>query len=207
MSGKLKRRAIYNPAAATKEPAATVHDRKSTDITIGAEGHVAKMVIDDPLGLNPGDKIEVLRHLRADPIAQMHARKHIDDAQYEAGRSFQRDWEKAERGPRAIDPFKEYVDGGLAAEPVTDGQLAAVDRLNRAEAQVRADHGAKGVAIVHEVLVHGLSMGQVARRRGLDGDRWRDFFGKLFRECLETLAVAYGHSNLAKVVSDVSSGT
>ena len=31
-------------------------------------------------------------------------RRQIDEAQYRAGRVFQRDWEIAERGARAIDP-------------------------------------------------------------------------------------------------------
>src|SRR5207244_13558699 len=59
------------------------------------------------------------------------------------------DWEKAERGPRAIDPTRERVDGGQAREPITEGQRRAVVRLNRIEHELGAD----GTALIHEVLI------------------------------------------------------
>ena len=75
---------------------------------------VVTVEVDDPLALEPGDKIVALRSIRNDPLGRLHSHRQIDEAQYQGGRAFQNDWEKAERGPRAVDPTREYVDGGQA---------------------------------------------------------------------------------------------
>jgi hypothetical protein len=167
-------------------PAITVHDRRSTDLLRNAQ--VASIEIDDPMGLGPGDKITTVRSLRDDPLARLHDRGFIDEAQYQGGRSFQNDFETAERGPQAIDPSKEYVDGGKLPEPITERQRRAVMRLNGAERQLGAD----GSALTHDVLIKGLTLEAVAQSRGLVGERWRKYFGTRFRECLDRLAVVYG---------------
>ena len=113
-----------------------------------------------------------LRSIRNDPLGRMHSHRHIDEAQYQGGRAFQNDWEKAERGPRAVDPTREYVDGGQAREPITEGQRKAVLRLNRAERELGAD----GSALVHEVLILGMTMEQIGQRRGLRTQRWNRLF-------------------------------
>ena len=163
-----------------------VHDRRAQDLPRNAE--VATVEIDNPLGLEPGEKIVAIRSIRNDPLARLHSHRQIDEAQYRGGRAFQDDWEKAERGPRAVDPIREYVDGGQARVPITERQRRAVLRLNRIEHELGAD----GVVLVHEVLVLGLSMEQVGQRRGLRGQRWMDYFSKRFRECLDRLAQIYG---------------
>ena len=175
---RAKRRKPYDPAKA--------HDRRSRDLPRNAE--VASVEVDDPLGLDPGDKIVTLRSLRNDPLARLHSRRQIDEAQYQGGRAFQNDWEKAERGPQAVDPSREYVDGGQFREPITEGQRKAVLRLNRIERELGAD----GSALVHEVLILGMTMEQIGQRRGLGGQRWMDYFAKRLRECLDRLALAYG---------------
>ncbi|WP_213769936.1 hypothetical protein [Bradyrhizobium sp. dw_78] len=175
---RAKRYKPYNPAKA--------HDRRSRDLPRNAE--VASVEVDDPLGLEPGDKIVALRSLRNDPLGKLHARRQIDEAQYQGGRSFQNDWERAERGPQAVDPSREYVDGGQFREPITEGQRKAVLRLNRTERELGAD----GSALVHEVLILGLTMEQISRQRGLSGQRWLDYFARRFRECLDRLALIYG---------------
>lgn len=166
-----------------------VHDRKAQDLPRNAE--VATVEIDDPLALEPGEKIVAIRSIRNDPLARLHSHHQIDEAQYRGGRAFQDDWEKAERGPRAVDPTREYVDGGQAREPITERQRRAVLRLNR----VGHELGADGVMLVHEVLVLGLTMEQVRQRRGLRGQRWMDYFSKRLRECLDRLALIYGFAN------------
>src|SRR5829696_8614005 len=123
---KAKRRKPYNPAKA--------HDRRSCDLLRNAE--VAIVEVDNPLALEPGEKIVALRSIRNDPLARLHSHRQIDEAQYQAGRAFQSDWEKAERGPRAVDPTREYVDGGQSREPITEGQRKAVLRSNRAEREL-----------------------------------------------------------------------
>ncbi len=175
---RARRNKPYNPARS--------HDRQSRDLPGNAE--VAVVEVDDPLGLEPGDKIVTLRSIRNDPLARLQTHRQVDEAQYLGGRSFQSDWEKAERGPQAVDPAREYVDGGQFREPITEGQRRAVLRLNRVERELGAD----GSALVHEVLILGMTMEQIAQRRGLRGQRWLDYFSRRFRECLDRLALIYG---------------
>ena len=175
---RAKRKKPYDPAR--------VHDRRSQDLPLNAE--VAAVEVDDPLALEPGERIIALRSIRNDPLGRMHSHRHIDEAQYQGGRAFQNDWEKAERGPRAVDPTREYVDGGQGREPITEGQRKAVLRLNRAQRELGAD----GSALVHEVLILGMTMEQIGQRRGLRTQRWNDYFARRFRECLDRLALMYG---------------
>ena len=175
---RAKRRKPYDPAK--------VHDRRSRDLLRNAD--VAAVEVDDPLGLEPGDKIVTLRSLRNDPLGRLHSHRQIDEAQYQGGRAFQNDWEKAERGPQAVDPSREYVDGGQSREPITEGQRKAVLRLNRVERELGAD----GSALVHEVLITGMTMEQISQQRGVSGQRWQDYLARRLRECLDRLALVYG---------------
>jgi hypothetical protein len=175
---RAKRKKPYDPS--------TAHDRRSHDLLRNAE--VAAVEVDNPLALEPGEKIVALRSIRNDPLARLHTHHQIDEAQYQGGRAFQNDWERAERGPRAVDPTREYVDGGQMREPITEGQRKAVLRLNRAERELGAD----GSALVHDVLVHGLTMAQIGEKRGLRTQRWKDYFARRFCECLDRLAQIYG---------------
>ena len=175
---RAKRNKPYNPAL--------THDRRSRDLLRNAD--VATVEVDNPLALESGEKIVVLRSIRDDPLGRLHARRQIDEAQYQGGRAFQNDWERAERGPRAVDPTREYVDGGQMREPITEGQRKAVLRLNRAERELGAD----GSALVHDILLHGLSTEQVGQRRGLRSQRWNDYFARRLQECLDRLALIYG---------------
>src|SRR5947208_17183650 len=160
-----------------------LHDRRSKDLPRNAE--VAAVEVDDPLALEPGEKIVTLRSLRNDPLGRLHSHHQIDEAQYQGGRAFQDDWEQAERGPQAVDPTREYVDGGRSREPITERQRKAVLRLNRAERELGAD----GSALVHDVLVQGLTMEQIGQRRGLWTKRRRHYLPKQLRERLDRTAI------------------
>lgn len=174
---RTKRRQPYDP----NKP---IHDRRTTDLLRNAQ--VAPIEIDDPLEL--GGKLIVMRSTREDPLADLHARGQIDEAQYQSGRAFQSDFETAERGPRAIDPSKEAVDGGLMPEPITEAQRKAARKL----AAVYRALGQDGAALAHDVLVHNKTRGQIAASRGLVGRRWEDYYSLRFRECLDRMAVVYG---------------
>jgi hypothetical protein len=165
---------------------AKLHDRRAHELPLNAE--VASVEVDDPYALRPGDKIVALRSVRSDPLGRLHSHRQIDEAQYQGGRAFQNDWERAERGPQAVDPTREYVDGARIREPITEAQRQAVLRLNRCERELGAD----GAALVHDVLVRGMSMEQVGQRRGLKSQRWNDYFARRFKECLDRLALIYG---------------
>ncbi len=171
---------------------AKIHDRRSRDLPRNAE--VAAVEVDDPLALEPGEKIVTLRSIRNDPLGRLHSHRQIDEAQYQGGRAFQHDWERAERGPQAVDPSREYVDGVQNREPITEGQRRAVLRLNRAERELGAD----GSALVHDVLIRGMTMEQIGQRRGLLTQRWKDYFSRRFCECLDRLALIYGFATKRK---------
>ncbi len=55
-----------------------VHDRRSQDLPRNAE--VAAVEVDDPLALEPGEKIVTLRSIRNDPLGRMHSHRHLDEA-------------------------------------------------------------------------------------------------------------------------------
>jgi hypothetical protein len=175
---RIKRKRPHDPAK--------VHDRRSRDLLRNAQ--VAAVEVDDPMGLEPGDKIVTLRSIRNDPLGRLHSHRQIDEAQYQGGRAFQDDWEKAERGPQAVDPGREHVDGGQTREPITERQRRAVLRLNRVERELGAD----GSALAHEVLISGMTVQQIAQRRGLSSQRWIDYFARRLQECLDRLALIYG---------------
>jgi hypothetical protein len=142
--------------------------------------------VDDPYEV--GGKIIVMRSTRDDPLADLHARHMIDEAQYHAGREFQRHFEAVESGARAIDFTKEAVDGGRNYEGITDSRMQSSDMLKVSYARL----GLNGQVIVHEVLVHNMTRKQMAESRGLVGKRWEEYMGMRFRECLDTLAIVYG---------------
>lgn len=129
-----------------------------------------------------------MRSTRDDPLGGMHSRRTIDEAQYQGGLAFQRDFEAAERGPRAVDPSKEFVDGGLAPEPITESQRRAARKL----AEVYRELGPDGSALVHDVLIHRQNYRQIALARGFSGERWEKFFGMSVHLHLHTLAFVYG---------------
>jgi len=153
---------------------------------VNRNADVGAIEVEDPY--EAGGKIVTLRNLRDDPLGRLHDRHQIDEAQYMAGREFQADWERAEKGPQAIDPSKEAVDGGTMPDPIDEGQTKALVRINGVLRQLGAD----GSAIVHDVLVHGLTMEKIANKRELGGKTWVEYFGKRFRECLDSMAVYYG---------------
>lgn len=159
----------------------TIHDRRSTDFRIGRE--YATLEIDDPY--DPGSKIIVTRQTRSDPLGRLHAHHQIDDCQYHAGRAYQRDWEVAERGARAIDPSKEFVDGGLFPEPLTDSQVAARKRL----VQVRSILGRKAAYVVDLVVICGQTINAIVP---VERQIYRRQFAHLLRNGLDELAIEYG---------------
>lgn len=183
---KLKRRNKRSAQRGTAK-AAPVHDRRATGVSAWAE--TAAVEVDDPYATRPNEKITVLRQLRSDPLARLHSHRQIDEAQYRAGRAFQRDWEAAERGARAIDPTRERVDGGGSGEPLSERQARARKRLIALESVLgRTMH-----RVAHAVLVDGMSMEVLAQRLfNRQGEVSAKYYGRLFRDALDVLAVEYG---------------
>lgn len=159
---------------------------------LGRGALVAPAVVEDPHALAPGEKIVVLRSLRDDPLAALHSNKQIDEAQYKAGRTWQRAYEQAEVGGlRSVDLSRDFVDGfGSSRDNVGAGQSRALASL----ARVSAALGLEGEAIVRDVLGARMTFAVAAAKRGLTSEAERKYIGRRFRECLETLAVIYGYA-------------
>lgn len=165
----------------------TVHDRRTQDLLRNA--WVTAVEIDDPLALEPGDKIIAFRSNRCDPLGKLHAHKQIDDAQYQGGRAYQTDWERAEVGSiRAIDPSKEAVDGGRLPEAITDEQIRATNKLIAIEATL----GLRMREVAQAVLIRGLSAELVALENHRHGRRWIEYYATMLQDILHSLAFEYG---------------
>ena len=165
----------------------SVHDRRAKDLTLAGRYIVDE--VPDPYAEKPGDKVAVMRQVKGDPLGRLKAHHQIDEAQYQAGRCYQRDWEIAERGARAIDPTREAVDGGRLPEPLTDRQAKARKRLVRIHKLL----GIKNIGVTRGVLIDGKNLELIAlelfNRHGQNASR---HCGRLFRDALDVLAVEYG---------------
>ena len=112
-----------------------------------------------------------------DPLANLRARNRIDEAQYRAGREFQRIYEIAD---------KRREGNGLA-----DDQTKAWQALTACYRALGQD----GSAIVCDALVRGMSAKEIAASRGLTGVTWERFVRMRLAECLSTLAELYGFAH------------
>lgn len=193
---KLKKASVTLAVSATGAP----YDRRSTDLTINAQ--VGPVIVDDPY--EAGAKVVAFRNLRDDPLAAMHNAKQVDEAQFIAGRHWQRAYELAEiGGVRAIDPTRECVDGGqIAQATITDAQIKAFGDLAKAITAL----GMEGEALIRDVLGEHRTIAQAADRRGYSSDLERKYLGRRFRECLDTLAVVFGYAVATRLSTTYSAG-
>jgi hypothetical protein len=147
---------------------------------------VAPIEVDDPI--EAGATLIVMRSTRNDPLAGLHARKSIDEAQYQGGRAFQDDFERIEGGAKAVDPSQPYVDCSRVPRGISAAFSAALVRLNAAHGALGQD----GSALMHDLLIRGWTYRQIATARGYDGERWEKFFGMLAQQHLHKLSYVYG---------------
>jgi hypothetical protein len=177
---RAKRRQPYDPNK--------VHDRKATDLLRNAL--VAPVEIDDPFALEAGEKIVVMTSVR-DMLPALRARRAIDEAQYYAGREFERFFYQTNSGLKAINLENPYVDCSFVPVTVTDAHCDAVEELKRADRAL----GLEGSTLIRNVLIHGMSFIQIAALRGMTSEVEVKYIGKRFRECLDTLARHFGFAN------------
>lgn len=183
MASRRKLRKITMPSRAAAE---RVYERMSKDLPINAK--VAPIIVKD----EAGDNILVFRSLRDDPVAAMHDRGRIDQAQYAAARHWQECYERVEiGGARAIDTTKEAVDGGMIPEPFTESQRRAARDLARAGRAL----GQEGESIIRDILGAKNTLLLAATRRGLSSETELAYFGKRFLESLEVLVLEFGYAN------------
>lgn len=183
----LARKKRLKAAPAAVRAAAGAYDLRPLYVG-GQPDHSGPVDIPDPL--DGRGRVVVFRALRDDPLGRMQDRGQIDPAQYAAGRCWQRAYELAEvGGARAIDPTREAVDGGqIAAATISDAQAEAFRVLARGGRAV----GMLGESVLRDVLGRRMFPTDVARARGYASQRSVDYYARLFRECLDTLAEVYG---------------
>jgi hypothetical protein len=152
-------------------------------------GDTATRLVADPYSTT-GGKIAVTASLRDDPLGKLYARRQIDDAQYRVGLMLTEFFELAEIGSiQAVDPSKEPVDGrGALVETTTESQRRASRRL----AHVREILGQVGYELCRPVCAEGKQMDEIAARVASVTETTIKYWGKRFRECLQTLAVGLG---------------
>jgi hypothetical protein len=162
-----------------------VYDRRATDLTLNAV--VAPLEIIDPFGA----KVVVLASLLGDVLRDLRVRYLIDEAQFTAGRQWQRHWEACELGIKGMDTTKEPVDGGgVSADIVTECSRRA---------RLRIVHCAKVLgrerdSLVVDILGRGMLIKTAASARGIHTERGRQKVGQSFRECLEILAREFNYA-------------
>lgn len=110
--------------------------KRSKKITLAGHGYDGKFeegerVIPDPL--EAGQRYTARVNVRESAIAHMASRGRINTAQEAAGERFRKLWEQAGIGNnRAMDPAKEFVDGGTLGDPLSDELVKASLELAKA---------------------------------------------------------------------------
>lgn len=157
------------------------------------QARLVAVEVDDPY--ERGAKIIAFKNEKADPLERLRQQKDIDEAQYQAGKAYERDLELAEIGNvKAIDPTKEAVDGGRLPESLSEAQRKALVRLNESSRIM----GMFGENVVRGVLQSNVTPAQLAIARGFATRREQLQYGWVFRRALEELAVFYGYAGRAR---------
>ena len=148
-------------------------------------------------------RIRAVRTLRDDPLGQMHDRRQINEAQYQAGREWQRNYERArigyiqgpatqrEAGTEAL-RYAEPVWGSRKLPAgVTDAQMAAYDKLKAWKAALGSD----GYWLIHTVLANKRSLREAANMKHVYvNEATLKYVGRRFRESLDCLARVMGYA-------------
>jgi hypothetical protein len=127
------------------------------------------------------------RTSRADLLAGLHVRRQIGDAEFQAGRQYQRLAEQASRGVQSgrLEPRVQYgrVDG------VPDAVLIAARKLRSIDGRIVLAFGTIGIVVLPATLIEGLGPKRVALRFGDVTERGVDWYARLLREVLTELSV------------------
>lgn len=113
--------------------------------------------VDDPY--EKGAKLRVVRNVKEHPISMLHHLNRLDDAQRFAAMEFCKRFEQAGIGQqRAIDYSRVRVDGGMAAEPLSERVQESVEWLNQCSRYV----GSRAWPILISVAGEGRGLNEVA---------------------------------------------
>lgn len=155
----------------------------------GSEGMVeyGERVISDPL--EAGQRYSAIVNVRESSIDHMASRGRINTAQSEAGQRFRRLWEKAAVGRnQAMDPSKEFVDGGGITDPISDSLVKAAAEL----AKILRVAGPVGSQLLIAIVGEGRRIEETAKgwsRAGgaVKGDRAEGYITGRMIEALDDL--------------------
>lgn len=113
-----------------------------------------------------------------DPLAAHFARGRLSEAQYRAGREFQRLYQLADkRRPEQ-----------------TDGLDESQTKAWRALTACYRELGQDGSAVINAALIDGASAKEIAASRGCKGADWERFYRRRLAEALDCLVAVYGFS-------------
>lgn len=135
-------------------------NKRKPYLSHGSEGLVefGERKVDDPL--EPGRHISAVVNVRESSIDHMASRGRINTSQSAAGQRFRQLWELAAVGrQQAMDPGKEFVDGGAAVDPISDDLVKAAAEL----ARVLAATGPVGSKLLIAIVGEGKRIEDVAR--------------------------------------------
>ena len=111
-----------------------------------------------PISRSNVRKTQVAVNLKESALVALFNRKLIDEGQAEAGEQFRRLWETmGGKGAGAMDYSKTPVDGGVAAQTVTERQIDAGRKL--ADAQTHL--GVRGYSLVSKVCGEGFQISEL----------------------------------------------
>jgi hypothetical protein len=161
----------------------------------GSEGavEIGHRVVEDPY--DPDNLITVPANLRHDPLLRMFSRREIDNAQLLAGESLRKAHEAASHhGVKAIDPFRDVVDGGRPSIGIPEAALHAAGRLREAQLLL----GWQAYRLVVSVACDGLNGSTIAEATSARLDR--NVVQFQLRSSLEQLAVLWGFAQDPKRV-------
>jgi hypothetical protein len=164
-------------------------DRRVTDADKPINAETEDRRVADPYSRD-GAHIVVTATLRDDPLSRLHKRHQIDAAQNAAGAFLQQMFELLGSATvKAMDFTKPPVDGsGHDVMPITEAQRRAASHIAFANRVL----GTAGFQLTREVLAERKFIERIARERHLTTKTQIEYLGRRFRECLETLAGAFG---------------
>lgn len=134
------------------------------------------------------------RRLRDDPLARLHSHRQIDEAQYQAGRRYQHDFEAAQISIAAINPAREPVDGGAMTDPINDRRLRALKSIAAADARL----GVRATRLMQMFLLHRHTIRMIACAFGVSSRSHVEHIGWEIHRALDELAWHYGFATEKK---------
>jgi len=171
--------------------------RKPKPVTLpkfGSEGRMqlGERIVADPL--EPGARMTATVNVRESAIDHMASRGRINTAQEAAGQRFRKLWEMAAVGRnQAVDPAKEFVDGGGIVDPISDDLVKASIELSR----VMRVAGAMGGHLLIAIVGEGKRIEDVAQNwskngGAVRGDRAEGYVVARMIEALDELVRHWG---------------